>query len=158
MITSTTQSTMNRLGLFVAALALGFMLVTPLIAAENNSRDLFQVKAIDSLLKKITGGAAVSATDKIVILSPQIAESGKEVSIAVRSEGLKYVESITLMAEKNTNPMLASFKMSERSKPFIRSRVKLSKTTRVLALVKADGKYYTASTVVKVTDGGCGGG
>lgn len=158
MITSITKFTKSCLGLFVSALVFSFMLVASVTAAGTNSRDLFQVKAIDSLLKKISGKTSVSTTDKIVILSPQIAESGKEVSIAVRSEGLKNVESITLMAEKNTNPMLASFKMSDRSKPFIRSRVKLSKTTRVVALVKANGKYYKASTIVKVTDGGCGGG
>jgi sulfur-oxidizing protein SoxY len=33
----------------------------------------------------------------------------------------------------------------------------MGKTAHVVALVKADGKYYRTSREVKVTAGGCGG-
>ena len=43
------------------------------------------------------------------------------------------------------------------SEPTVSTRVKMSQTSNVYALVKADGKYFTAVKEVKVTLGGCGG-
>ena len=39
--------------------------------------------------------------------------------------------------------------------PSIGTRVKMGKTSNVIAAVKSDGKVYTASKEVKVTIGGC---
>ena len=45
----------------------------------------------------------------------------------------------------------------EGTDPFVNTRVKLAESSKVYALVKADGKYYYAAKEVKVTIGGCGG-
>ena len=37
------------------------------------------------------------------------------------------------------------------------SRLKMAKTSKVVALVESGGKLYSASKEVKVTVGGCGG-
>ena len=37
------------------------------------------------------------------------------------------------------------------------TRIKMGKTSKVIAVVKAGGKVYSASKDVKVTIGGCGG-
>ena len=37
------------------------------------------------------------------------------------------------------------------------SRLKMAKTSKVMALVEAGGKIYSATKEVKVTVGGCGG-
>jgi len=39
----------------------------------------------------------------------------------------------------------------------VTTRVKMGQTSNVLALVKADGKFFYAMKEVKVTLGGCGG-
>jgi sulfur-oxidizing protein SoxY len=36
-------------------------------------------------------------------------------------------------------------------------RVKMGQSSDVIALVKADGKFYTTKKEIKVTLGGCGG-
>ena len=41
--------------------------------------------------------------------------------------------------------------------PTITTRVKMGQSSNIVALVKADGKYYVAAKEVKVTLGGCGG-
>ena len=41
--------------------------------------------------------------------------------------------------------------------PAIANRLKMAKTTNVVAIVEADGKLYSANKEVKVTVGGCGG-
>ena len=37
------------------------------------------------------------------------------------------------------------------------NRLKMARTSKVVAIVESDGKLYTASKEVKVTVGGCGG-
>ena len=140
------------------AITLLATLFTPLNLTAADNRAPFNLKEIGSVLKQITGNAKVTKTNKIVISMPEIAEVGSEVGFRVNARGLKKVESITILAEKNTNPMLASFKISKGTDPFIQSRVKLRGTTNVVALIKADGKFYRASKLVKITIGGCGGG
>ena len=140
------------------AITLLTSLLAPLSLSAADKRAAFNLNEIGSVVKQITGNANVTKTNKIIISMPEIAESGGEVGVRVNASGLKKVESITILAEKNANPMLASFKISKGTDPFIKSRVKLRQTTNVMALIKADGKYYKASKKVKITIGGCGGG
>lgn len=147
---------------FVSLLLVGIassMLITVIAnAASDKARVAFKLTSLDKVIKQITGDSKINRSSKIKITVPPIAELGREVGVRVRATGLKNVESITLLAENNANPMLASFNISSGTNPFIKSRVKLRKSTKVVALVKADGKYYVASEKVKITIGGCGGG
>lgn len=143
---------------FTVAITLLATLIIPLNLTAAGNRAPFKLSEMGSVVKQITGNAKVSKTDKIVISIPEIAEVGSEVGVRVNAAGLKKVESITILAEKNTNPMLASFIISKGTDPFIKSRVKLRESTNVVALIKADGKFYKASKLVKITIGGCGGG
>ena len=43
------------------------------------------------------------------------------------------------------------------SEPSIGTRLKMGKTSNVMAAVKSNGKVYTSTQEVKVTIGGCGG-
>jgi sulfur-oxidizing protein SoxY len=51
----------------------------------------------------------------------------------------------------------ASFDIPEGTDPFVQTRVKMGQSSNVYAVVKADGKYYSAVKEIKVTLGGCGG-
>lgn len=135
-----------------------FAVLTPFSVSALDSRAAFKFNKVGQVMKQIAGKQSISQSGKIKIVIPEIAEIGSEVGVRVLAHGLNNVESITLIAEKNDNPMLASFKIPVGTDPFIKSRVKLRQSTKVIALVKADGKFYTASKVVKITIGGCGGG
>ncbi len=107
-------------------------------------------KALDSLLNGQT------ATESGVTLKvPAIAENGAQVRVSVRASVPK-VEMISLLVEKNPVPLTSQFVMSEYSKPDVEVNLKMRETSRVIALVKADGKFYSASKEVRVTAGGCG--
>ncbi len=41
--------------------------------------------------------------------------------------------------------------------PAVASRLKMAKTSKVVAVVESGGKLYSATKEVKVTVGGCGG-
>ena len=70
---------------------------------------------------------------------------------------LANVESIAIVVEKNPSPLAAQFELSPSIKGFVSTRIKMGTTSNVVAVVKADGKLYSASKEVKVTIGGCGG-
>jgi sulfur-oxidizing protein SoxY len=70
---------------------------------------------------------------------------------------MENVDSITIVAEKNQTPLAATFALSAAAIPDISTRIKMGKTSNVLAVVKAGGKLYSTGKEVKVTIGGCGG-
>jgi len=152
------RSGFTRVSLLLMGIALSMLISVVASAANDKTRVAFKMTSLDKVIKQITGDSKVNPSSKIKITVPPIAELGREVGVRVKATGLKNVESITLLAENNTNPMLASFNISTGTDPFIKSRVKLRKSTKVVALVKAGGKYYIASEKVKITIGGCGGG
>ena len=61
------------------------------------------------------------------------------------------------MVAENPNALAASYKIPEGTLPAVSNRLKMAKTSKVIAVVESDGKLYSASKEVKVTVGGCGG-
>jgi len=115
----------------------------------------FQAKAVPDAMKSI-GAAAPADSRDIVIKAPDIAENGAVVPVEVTSR-IPNTQSISIIADKNPFPLVASFEFSGGAEPYASTRVKMGQTTNVRAIVKADGKYYAAVREVKVTIGGCGG-
>ena len=62
-----------------------------------------------------------------------------------------------LPAEKNPNPLTATFTIPDGTEPYVSTRTKMGESTNVYAVVKADGKLYSTFKETKVTLGGCGG-
>jgi len=52
---------------------------------------------------------------------------------------------------------ISSYKIADGTIPGVANRLKMAKTTKLVAIVEADGKLYSATKEVKVTVGGCGG-
>ncbi len=140
----------------VAGIAAGAGLLTPQVVMAAWPKSAFKSKTIDNAVKNLLGSSGLAASGDITIKAPPIAENGAVVNIAVTSK-LKNVSSISILVEKNAQPLTSSFNLSSVTEPFVKTRVKIAKTSRVLAVVKSGGKLYSASREVKVTIGGCGG-
>ncbi len=138
-----------------AALAVGTGLLkagTALAATWNKAA--FESKAVADALKSL--GAANPAESKdIVITAPDIAENGAVVPIAVTSK-LPNTQSISIIVEKNPFPLASTFDVANGGEGYVSTRLKMGETSNVRAIVKADGKFYTAVKEVKITIGGCG--
>ena len=136
---------------------IGLMASTGLIsqaqAAEWNKM-AFEGKNLDEVLKAF-GGTTAEKSGEVSLNAPDIAENGAVVPVGV-STSLKATE-IAIVVEKNPNALAAHFSLPAGAEPFVTTRVKMGQTSNVLALVKADGKWFVASKEVKVTLGGCGG-
>jgi sulfur-oxidizing protein SoxY len=116
----------------------------------------FQAKTVDDALDGLMGSHQLEGSDKISIRAPDIAENGAVVPVSVTST-LDGVESISIIAEKNATPLTASFTLGKGTLPDVSTRIKMGKTSSVIAVVKAGGKLYSTGKEVKVTIGGCGG-
>jgi sulfur-oxidizing protein SoxY len=143
------------LSLFTLLVAAGWLKPESALAQSAWNKAAFEAKAIPEALKALGAGGAASSTE-IAIQSPDIAENGAVVPVTIASK-LAKTEQIAILIEKNPNMLAASFEIMPMSEPTVTTRVKMGQTSNVYALVKADGKYYTAVKEVKVTLGGCGG-
>ena len=143
-------------GMAVIGLAIAAGLMKPGSAwADGWNKAAFDTKTLGDAVKALGGGASAESKD-ITITSPDIAENGAVVPFTISSK-LAKTESIAVLVEKNPNILAANFTIPDGTEPWVNTRVKMGQTSNVIALVKADGKYYYASKEVKVTLGGCGG-
>lgn len=137
-------------------MAIGTGLLTPRAVLAAWPKDAFEAKTVDTALNGLFGSAALEGSDKIKIKVPDIAENGAVVPVSVEVE-MDGVESISIIAEKNVSPLTSSYTLGAGTDPFVATRIKLGKTSSVIAVVKAGGKLYSTGKEVKVTIGGCGG-
>ena len=124
--------------------------------AETWNKQAFEVKSLADAVKAMGGSTPVESKDIQFANTPDIAENGAVVPFTIVSK-IPKTEQIALLVEKNPNILAASFTIPEGTEPWINTRAKMGQTSNVIALVKADGKYYYALKEVKVTLGGCGG-
>ena len=145
-------------GVAVAALAVAAGLVKPgsAFAQSNWNKAAFDTKSLADAVKALGGSTPTESKDIAFVNTPDIAENGAVVPFTIQSK-IPKTEQIALLVEKNPNILAASFAIPEGTEPWISTRAKMGQTSNVIALVKADGKYYYASKEVKVTLGGCGG-
>lgn len=149
---STRRSALKATGAFATLVSLG--LVTQSQAQAAVDRASFSVKTLDDALKAIGGTPANS--DQVVVVSPDIAENGAVVPVGVTSK-LPNTTDMYIIIEKNPTPFAASFMIPAGTVPDVQTRVKMGQSTNVIAVVKADGKLFSATKETKVTLGGCGG-
>ena len=125
------------------------------VLAQGGPAAAFTMKTVADAMRAL-GAQNPAASAAIQIKAPEIAENGAVVPIAVESK-LPGTESITLLIEKNPNPLAASFNIPAGTEANVSTRVKIGESSDVYALVKADGKFYMAKKEIKITIGGCGG-
>lgn len=123
--------------------------------AQDWNKTAFETKSMNETVKAM-GGTVASESKDIVITSPDIAENGAVVPFTISSK-IANTEQMALLIEKNPNVLAASFTVPKGTEAWVNTRVKMGQSSNVVALVKADGKFYYTTKEVKVTLGGCGG-
>ena len=141
-------------GAFGAIAGAGLLTPQALWAAAYPT-EAFEADTLDGAMSALQVGDAQDS-DQITLKAPDIAENGAVVPISVSAD-IDNVETISIVVEGNPNPLAAQFDVSQGGLPDVSTRIKMGKTSNVVALVKADGKVYRTSKEVKVTIGGCGG-
>ena len=139
-------------GLIGTAIAVGLLKPGQALAAWNDA-GFAATKTADALAAIGASGAA--ASNDVQVKAPDIAENGAVVPVEIVTK-LANVESIAILGEKNANPLIAIYNLTDFDGS-LSTRMKMGQTANVRAVVKAGGKFYTAAKEVKVTVVGCGG-
>ncbi len=116
----------------------------------------------EKALNIITSGKGATASPKVTLKAPEIAENGAVVPVTVEVESpmteSDYVKTIHIFATKNNNSRCISVHLTPaNAKAMFSARIKLGSTQDVVALIEmSDGSFLSAAQSVKVTIGGCG--
>ncbi|PZO18220.1 MAG: thiosulfate oxidation carrier protein SoxY [Burkholderiales bacterium] len=139
-------------GAFATLVSLG--IVTQSQAHAAMDRAGFDIKTMADAVKALGGTAANS--DQVTVVAPDIAENGAVVPVGATSK-LPNTTEIYLIVEKNPTPMAAGFQIPAGTAAEVQTRLKMGQSSNVFAVVRADGKLFSAFKETKVTLGGCGG-
>ena len=121
-------------------------------AAEWN-KTAFGARTVADAMKGI-GATNPTPSKDIVIKAPDVAENGVSVPIEISSR-IPDTESITILADRNPSPLIASFRLASGAEPYISLRIKLMESSNVRVVVTAGDRHFMAVREVKVTLGGC---
>jgi sulfur-oxidizing protein SoxY len=149
---TTRRATLRLLG------ALGLYGVIASARAENAPgwpESAFKAPNQADALKALYG-KDLAMSDKISLETPEIAENGAVVPVSISTK-LPNVTSISILVPENPYALAASYTLPGDTMPQVSCRLKMAKTTKVIAVVESDGKLFAAANDVKVTLGGCGG-
>jgi sulfur-oxidizing protein SoxY len=130
-------------------------LLKPSMAFAGWNKAGFESRDMATSMNAIGAGSA-TASSEVSVKAPDIAENGAVVPVEIISN-VAGTDSIAILSEKNTMPLIAVFNLSNGCEGYISTRIKMGSTANVVAVVKAGGKVYKAHKEVKVTIGGCGG-
>ena len=149
---------MKRRTLLKTSLVVGIAASTGLIPGRVIAaypKAAFENSDANAALTTVMGSSDYAESADIKIKAPEIAENGAVVPVQVSST-LADIETISIVVSGNPNPMTASFNLHG-SEGFVSTRIKMGKTSNVIAVVKAGGSLHATSQEIKVTIGGCGG-
>lgn len=150
---------MKRRTLLKTSLATGVIVSTGLLIPGRvmaaYPKAAFESKEVNGALSAAMGSSDYAESGDIKIKAPEIAENGAVVPVQVTSS-IPGTETISLIVANNPSPMAAIFNLHG-SEPYASIRVKMIKSSDIIAVVKAGGSLHAAKQEVKVTIGGCGG-
>lgn len=143
----------NGAGLGLFGLLVGVGLIEPGSALAVPQKNAFEARTMNDALDAL-GVTVPEDTAAILLTAPEVAENGAVVPVTVESS-LPRTDQIFILVDKNPTMLVSSFSIPEGTEGYISTRIKMAQTSMVIALVKADGKFYRVSREVKVTAGGC---
>ncbi len=146
----------GTLAVGAVGVAVGAGLLAPRRVLAAWPKSAFEAKSVQDALKAVVGTDLTEASGKVKVKAPDIAENGAVVPVTVTAS-IDGVEAMAILAEKNPQPLTSSYELSPVALGFVSTRIKMGKTSDVIAVAKAGGKVYSARKEVKVTIGGCGG-
>lgn len=138
------------------SVAVGAGLLTPKMVLAAWPKSAFEAKNVDDAMEAALGSFSTSESGDIKIKAPDIAENGAVVPITITTS-IPGAENISVFIAKNPSPLAASYDLGSSTLGFVSCRVKMGKTSELIAVIKSGGKLYSAKKTVKVTIGGCGG-
>jgi sulfur-oxidizing protein SoxY len=138
-------------GIYLALVGLG--LLPGRSGASGWDHGTFNATTLKGALAGL-GGVPEETDTAIQITLPEVVEDGAVVPVSV-SSAMSKVEDIFILVESNPFPLAVAFRILEGTEPSVSVRLKLAQSGVVHAVVRANGRLYSASKGTRVTVGGC---
>jgi sulfur-oxidizing protein SoxY len=145
------RTVLQATGAMATLVALGIVTAQQAHAA---GRPGFDARTLQDALRTLGGAPATS--NQISIASPDIAENGAVVPVTVISRLPKTTEMFVLV-ERNPLPLTVAFTIPEGTEAEIQTRLRMSESSNIVAVVRADGRLFSVVKETRVILGGCGG-
>lgn len=138
------------------AMFTGFAVISrQAIAFMQRNASAFSAKTETDAVTKLFPDKQLVPSDAVQIDVHDLVENGAVVPIRVNTD-LAAVESISILVERNPNPLIAKFNFSPECSGFVATRIKVAQPSDIIAIVESGGKLYTQRKYVEVVEGGCG--
>jgi len=137
----------------VAVFSTGLLTSLKVLAEWNQAA--FSAKDFKTAISAYFPDQNINESNKIEIVVLDEIENGAVVPIKVETS-LKNLKTITIFADKNPNPLIANFNLSENCVPFVSTRIKVSEDSNIIVVIDADNKLYMAKKFIIVHENGCG--
>lgn len=153
-------SILNRRAFLVSAVAVAGLTPFLVYAETSSSLTLERSKQFDEDFARIVAGAT-PVEGRIAVDLPELAENGNFVPITIAVDSpmtdADYVKAIHLLSTANPFAHVATFHLSPlNALARVQTRMRLAKTQDVVTLAElSTGEMLIATTLVKVTIGGC---
>ena len=99
-------------------------------------------------------GLSLAKENEIIIEAPELAENGTNVQVSLTSN-IPNADFIALLADQNPNPVCVGFHVLPNNDPSYSVRIKVAETSSLVAVVRAEGKWFYALRDITVMVGGC---
>ncbi len=112
------------------------------------------------MIAGFTRGAPVRE-GRVRLEIPPLADNGNAVPLRISVDSAMsaadYVQRITVLAEKNPRPVIATFYLGPRAgRALVATRIRLNGAQRLMAIAQlSDGTFWSASADVIVTSSAC---
>jgi len=144
----------DRRRFLVSCTALAFApVLVPHARAQHNPQR-------EALLREVAGGA-IPRSGRVLVDTPPLADNGHSVPLRIVVDSpmtaADHVRRITILAERNPRPVVASFVLGPHSgRAEIATRIRLADIQDVLAVAQmSDGSFWMGGAHVVVTELAC---
>ena len=132
-----------------------YAILKPLAVLADWNADAFSATTKQDAIAKFFPDKTITPDNSINISVYDLVENGAVVPVKIETEKTD-VDSITILVEHNPNPLIASFNLGHECSGFIATRIKMDKSSDIIAVIESQGKLYSARKFVEVLEGGCG--
>ncbi|WP_020162350.1 thiosulfate oxidation carrier protein SoxY [Cycloclasticus pugetii] len=143
---------------FLKLLAVGastcLTLISPLTSWAAWANDAFNADTLNKAYQHLFGSSTLINSNEVKLKAPKTAENSDAVPISIKTK-LKGVDSISIFVQDNPQPLTATFQIPPDTLASVSTRIRLVKTSTVIAVIKAGDKLYSRSQKVKVSSSGC---
>lgn len=134
--------------------AIGTGLLAPGRAVAAYMGEAFAATDVSGAITAVTGSDTHTTSADVKLQAPDIAKNGAVVPVTV-SSSLPNIDSITIIVKNNPTPLTSTYRLQNGAEAYVSTRIKLAKTSDIIAVLKSDGQLFSATREVKVVISSC---